>query len=106
MGSVVISSVLPPDYEQAFDNSYFKNLLSKSYEQETTSAGCPQLRSTDSPDGTIMLISDMALLEDAGFKTHVEAFARDQSAFFAAYASAWQRLQELGIPEGQLRGAS
>ena len=47
--------------------------------------------------GTIMLISDLALLEDAAFKSVVEEYAADQSRFFADFVSAWTRLQENGV---------
>jgi len=76
-----------------FDNTYFKNLVSKQYTAETTAKGCPQNREAD---GTIMLISDLALLEDPGFKACVEKYAADQDAFFADYKEAWVKLQELG----------
>eukprot|EP00965_Chrysotila_dentata_P256851 6212691-Pleurochrysis_carterae.AAC.1 len=72
-----------------FDNTYFKEMLSKKYESETTSAGNPQNRNAET--GTIMLISDLALLEDDAFKTHVEKYASDQDAYFADFTSAWVR---------------
>ena len=78
-----------------FDNSYFTDLLEKTYRPETVEAtGCPQHRSDK---GTIMLISDLALLEDAAFKSVVEEYAADQSRFFADFVSAWTRLQENGV---------
>ena len=54
--------------------------------------------------GTIMLVSDLALLEDPAFKAVVEEYAADQSLFFEEYASAWIKLQENGVAE-QLRDA-
>ena len=76
-----------------FDNSYFTDLLRKTYRHETVQGtGCPQHRSDK---GTIMLTSDLALLED-GFRPHVEAYAKDQAAFFRDFAAAWVKLQELG----------
>ncbi len=48
-----------------------------------------------------MLATDMALIEDSKFKEYVEKYASDQKAFFADFAEAWTRLQELGC--GQLR---
>lgn len=77
-----------------FDNQYFKDLLEKSYDSETTSKGCPQFRHKAS--GTMMLISDLALLKDPAFKTHVETYAKDQDAFFKDYVAAWTKLQENG----------
>lgn len=80
-----------------FDNTYFKDLLEKIYEEEKTTKGCPQLRHKES--GTMMLISDMALLKDPAFKTHVETYAKDQDAFFKDYVTAWTKLQELGCKD-------
>ena len=84
--------------KQVFDNAYFTDLLTKSYTAETTAAGCPQHRSDA---GTIMLISDLDLLEDAAFKAVVEEYAADPALFFKEYASAWTKLQESGA--GMLR---
>ncbi|KAL3793840.1 hypothetical protein ACHAWO_012709 [Cyclotella atomus] len=75
-----------------FDNSYFKDMLTKEYSDMTTAAGCPQ-KKHDS--GTIMLISDLALLE-APFREFVELYAKDQDAFFKDFVGAWVKLQENG----------
>lgn len=77
----------------AFDNTYFTELLAKEYADQTTAAGCPQKYHAASK--TIMLISDLALLE-APFREIVELYAKDQSAFFKDYVSAWVKLQENG----------
>ena len=42
-----------------------------------------------------MLISDLALLE-APFREHVEAYAKDQEAFFKDFVTVWVKLQENG----------
>ena len=82
---------------RVFDNSYFTDLLTKTYAPETVAAtGCPQHRSRA---GTIMLVSDLALLEDPAFKAVVEEYAADQSLFFEEYTSAWIKLQENGVAE-------
>ena len=82
---------------RVFDNSYFTDLLTKTYVPETVAAtGCPQHRSGA---GTIMLVSDLALLEDPAFKAVVEEYAADQSLFFEEYTSAWIKLQENGVAE-------
>lgn len=80
-----------------FDNTYFTEMLAKSYDEEAAPNGAAQYKHADS--GTIMLTSDLALLSDPGFKKHVEAFASDQEAYFAAYSSAWVKLQENGCPK-------
>lgn len=76
-----------------FDNSYFTEMLAKEYADETTAQGCPQKKHAKT--GTIMLISDLALL-DAPFREHVELYAKDQGAFFKDYVAAWVKLQENG----------
>mmetsp|Transcript_39186 Transcript_39186/g.73061 ORF Transcript_39186/g.73061 Transcript_39186/m.73061 type:complete len:348 (+) Transcript_39186:57-1100(+) len=77
-----------------FDNSYFKEMISKKYADDKTEKGNPQFKNEET--GTIMLISDLALLEDPAFKEHVETYAADQDAYFADFAAAWIKLQELG----------
>jgi len=74
-----------------FDNSYFIDLLNKAYTEETSSKGMPQHRSKS---GTIMLISDLALIQDPAFKKHVETYAGDKNAFFNDFTEAWVKLQE------------
>jgi catalase (peroxidase I) len=80
-----------------FDNTYFTELLEKKYEEEKTEKGCPQFRCPATK--TMMLISDLALLKDPAFKTHVDTYAKDQDAFFADFTSAWVKLQENGCTD-------
>ena len=76
-----------------FDNAYFKDLLEKSYSANSAIAG-----QFDNKDvGTMMLESDLALLKDPAFKSVVEEYAANQGAFFKDFASAWQKMQELGV---------
>lgn len=77
-----------------FDNSYFKDLSNKKYKSENTSKGKPQNR--HSATGTIMLASDLALLEDDKFSQHVKRYAADQEAFFTDFTAVWVKLQENG----------
>ena len=67
---------------------------SGAYTAETTAAGNPQFR--DAATGTMMLTSDLALLEEP-FRAHVEEFAANEAAFFEAFAAAWVKLQENGV---------
>lgn len=80
-----------------FDNTYFTELLEKTYEKEETAKGCPQMRHKET--GTMMLISDMALLEDEAFKVKVEEYAKDQAKFFEDFTKAWVKLQENGCAD-------
>lgn len=78
-----------------FDNSYFTDMLNKQYTDMTTAAGCPQKKHES---GTIMLISDLALLEPP-FREWVELYAKDQDAFFKDFVAAWVKLQENGCTD-------
>merc|ERR1712187_980844 len=60
-----------------FDNSYFTDM------------------SKNDPD-CITFPTDAVLMTDPGFKPHFDLFARDQAAFFAAYAQSHKKLSELG----------
>lgn len=82
-----------------FDNSYFQELLTKKYKAETTAKGSPQHR--NAATNTIMLTSDLALMEDPAFVKHVEKYAADQDLFFANFTEAWLKMQENGC--GNLR---
>ena len=67
-------------------------MLNKEYSDETTAAGCPQKKHSS---GTIMLISDLALLEPP-FREIEEEYAKDQGAFFKDFVAALVKLQENG----------
>lgn len=60
-----------------FDNSYFADMG----KADTECVAFP---------------TDKVLMTDPGFQPHFELFARDQSAFFAAYAESHRKLSELG----------
>jgi catalase (peroxidase I) len=85
------------DNKLKFDNAYYTEMLSKKYEEETTAKGCPQFRHKES--NTMMLISDLALLEEPSFRRYVELYAKDQDAFFRDFAKAWVKLQENGCTD-------
>ena len=44
----------------------------------------------------MMLPSDLALVQDADFKPYVMEYAKAKKAFFAVFALAFQKLEELG----------
>lgn len=77
-----------------FDNSYFKDLLQKSFDTEKLSSGKVQNRCPLT--GCIMLDADLALVQDASFKQYVERYAGNQEAFFNDFSSSWERVQECG----------
>jgi hypothetical protein len=47
----------------------------------------------------MMLPSDMALLDDPAFSHWVHAYAQDEDLFFRDFATAWTKLQDLGVQE-------
>mmetsp|Transcript_93876 Transcript_93876/g.205502 ORF Transcript_93876/g.205502 Transcript_93876/m.205502 type:complete len:413 (+) Transcript_93876:187-1425(+) len=78
-----------------FDNTFFKELLSKTFTSAVSGNGQQQHRHVAS--GTMMLVSDMALLQDPEFKKHVQAYADDQTLWFSDFTKAWTKLQENGV---------
>lgn len=77
-----------------FDNTYFKELLDEKWEKTEKNPGFPQFKNPK--DDIMMLISDLALIEDPSFKPYVEKYAQDQNEFFKDYAVAFKKLVELG----------
>jgi len=80
-----------------FDNSYFTEMLGKTYESEKAPNGAEQFR--DPKEGTIMLTSDLALLSDPAFKSVVEEYAEKEDVYFSDFTSAWVKLQENGVED-------
>jgi len=82
-----------------FSNAYFKNLLELEWKPKTTHKGKkwtgPQ-QYEDASGELMMLPSDLALVWDPVFKKQVEVYAKDQAAFFKDFASAYQKLNEVG----------
>ena len=84
-----------------FDSEYFKLLLNCDWKESPPGSnrrlanGLAQMACSKHP-GLMMLPSDYALATDPSFRVHVESFAEDQPTFFKAFASAFQRMQELG----------
>lgn len=83
------------DNKLKFDNSYFKDLLHKQWQEETNSKGKKQFRC----GSAMMLPSDMALLKDPSLKRYVLEFAEDENLWFSEFGKAWIRLQEAGCQE-------
>merc|ERR1712072_435120 len=82
-----------------FSNEYFRLLLEEKWTMKTTHNGQPwngppQLESQDKK--LMMLSTDMCLVTDPKFKHWTEKYAADEEAFFRDFASAWQKLTELG----------
>jgi len=77
-----------------FDNTYFVDLLHKKWTLTKSSAGLPQY---SDGEGHMMLISDMALVEDPTFKVYTEKYAHSQNLFFEDFKKVFQKLQENGV---------
>lgn len=79
-----------------FDNTYFKHLLEIDWKEKKWDGN---RQFTDPTDTLMMLPTDVALIEDAEFKTHVERYAADQDVFFEEFSAAYAKLLALGCPE-------
>ena len=79
----------------SFDNSYFKDMLNKTWIKETNAKGKVQYKCGD----TMMLTTDIALIEDEAFKVHVQKYADDRQLWFDDFTKAWVKLQEFGTKD-------
>jgi len=77
-----------------FDNSYFVDLLKKTWQPSKSSKGEAQF---SDGQGNMMLISDLALIEDENFRKYSEKYANSQEEFFSDFAKAFQKLLENGV---------
>jgi catalase (peroxidase I) len=50
----------------------------------------------DRPPNQMMLLSDMILAWDAGFRTHLEVYAEDEARLKSDFGAAFKKLTELG----------
>ncbi|KAL2919103.1 heme peroxidase [Polyrhizophydium stewartii] len=79
-----------------FSNSYFKLLLSERWVDKKWSG--PK-QAVDKATGSLMMLpADLALINDRVFKKHVAEYAKDENKFFADFAAAFKKLEELGVP--------
>lgn len=77
-----------------FDNAYFTDLVNTKFEKYTNEFGNIQYKSADD---TFLAPSDYALIEDPSTLQWVQLYAKDQQRFFQDFASAFTKLQELGV---------
>mmetsp|Transcript_45767 Transcript_45767/g.109145 ORF Transcript_45767/g.109145 Transcript_45767/m.109145 type:complete len:413 (+) Transcript_45767:53-1291(+) len=78
-----------------FDNAYFVHLIKEEWRPRKWH-GKDMFESGDGKLG--MLPTDMALITDAKFRKHVEAYAKDEKTFFNDFAMAYAKLLCLGCP--------
>ncbi|GFG18554.1 cytochrome c peroxidase, mitochondrial [Aspergillus udagawae] len=85
-----------------FTNEFFRLLVEEEWLKREWDG---PLQYTDKTTKTLMMLpTDMALIEDAEFKPHVERYARDSDVFFQEFTDAFVKLLELGVPfKGQGR---
>mmetsp|Transcript_16454 Transcript_16454/g.40523 ORF Transcript_16454/g.40523 Transcript_16454/m.40523 type:complete len:297 (-) Transcript_16454:213-1103(-) len=89
-----------------FDNQYFKDLVEQEWVKvDAAATGGASSNSVYvakgaevAPGVPIMLPTDVAMLDDLKMKPWVELYAKDQDRFFQDFASAFTKLQELGVP--------
>jgi len=86
--------------ETTFSNEYFRLLLEEKWTPKKTHEGKKWTGPAqyENPDGTLMMLpADLSLVKDPSFKPYVEAYAKDEDAFFKDFASAFGKLLELGV---------
>jgi len=77
-----------------FTNDFFHQLLENKWTKRDWK-GPPQFQD---PSGALMMLpSDMALVDDEKFKVWVTKYRDDEGLFFRDFASAFKKLQELGV---------
>lgn len=83
-----------------FDNAFFVNLVDMKW-KKTTQANGLEVYVTDDQPGIIMLPTDVALLTDENMVPWVELYAKDRARWEKDFSSAFNKLQELGVPAFQ-----
>lgn len=78
-----------------FDNEYFRNLINLKWSKREWD-GNEQY--ADESGELMMLPTDIALIQDPGFRPWVERYAADQDLFFADFSEAFSRLISNGCP--------
>ena len=77
-------------------NEYFKLLMDEKWSWRNWN-GPKQY--TDKTTKTLMMLpTDIALIKDDSFKTHVERYAKDSQVFFKEFSDVFLKLVELGVP--------
>jgi len=85
--------------ESTLSNEYFRLMFEEKWTPKKTHKGNewkgpPQF---ENKDGDLMMLStDLALVEDAGFKVWAEKYYKDEDMFFKDFAQYYQQLNELG----------
>jgi len=76
-----------------FTNSFFTQLLNNKWTPKKWNGP----HQYEDPSGSLMMLpSDMALLQDPSFRAYVRKYAEDEELFFKDFASAYEKLTNLG----------
>lgn len=81
----------------SFTNEYFNLLMNDKWNLRKWN-GPPQFEDK-STKSLMMLMTDMALVQDKSFKTYVQKYAKSEDEFFKDFSSAFAKLLELGVPD-------
>lgn len=82
----------------SFSNLYYTLLLNLTWEGQKLDSGVFQY--TDAPTKKLMMLpADLVMIEDPEFKKYVKLYAEDRKQFFADFAEAFQKLEELGCSD-------
>lgn len=77
-------------------NEFYKLLLDEKWHERDWKG--PRQFQDDSTKSLMMLPTDMALVEDEGFRPYVEKYAGDEEVFFNDFSKVVTKLFELGVP--------
>lgn len=81
-----------------FDNAFFVNLVNMKWHKTKQPNGL-EVWVTDDQPGIIMLPTDMALCTDEKMVPWVRLYAKDKDRWYSDFATAFSKLQELGVKE-------
>jgi cytochrome c peroxidase len=85
-------------------NEYYKLLLNEKWNWRKWNG--PKQYEDKTSKSLMMLPTDMALVSDKSFKTHVEKYAKDEELFFKDFSAVLLKLFELGVPFAETTGQS
>lgn len=78
-----------------FSNQYFVELVDTKW---TPKPGSNPMQYQDPTGDLMMLPTDVCMMDDAKFRPIIQEYAKNEAAFFADFASAWTKLQHVGMP--------
>ncbi|KAI9227386.1 MAG: peroxidase [Piptocephalis tieghemiana] len=78
-----------------FTNDFYTQLLQSNWQERSWNG--PKQYEDKETKSLMMLPADMALRTDKDFRPWVELYAKDEERFFKDFATAFQKLEELGV---------